>query len=238
MNKICAVCHLFKDEQDYSSSQWIKNSSICRGCISIYNKQYRSKNVDKIKKLKSIYEENHKEKIDQYYKTYNDTHKEKRKQYYNSAKNEVKEYQKKNRSSIIKKRNERERRKRKTDLSFVLRKDISSRILSVIKSHGGSKNRKSIIDYLSYSIQELKEHLEKQFEPWMTWKNHGKYNAKVWGDNDQATWTWQIDHIIPQSKLPYSSMQDDNFKKCWALSNLRPLSAKQNIIDGTNRSRH
>lgn len=27
-------------------------------------------------------------------------------------------------------------------------------------------------------------------------------------------------------------MEDENFKKCWALSNLRPLSAKQNVLDG------
>lgn len=27
-------------------------------------------------------------------------------------------------------------------------------------------------------------------------------------------------------------MEDDNFKRCWALENLRPYSAKQNIIDG------
>lgn len=26
-------------------------------------------------------------------------------------------------------------------------------------------------------------------------------------------WEWQIDHIIPQSKLPYTSMKDKNFKK-------------------------
>jgi hypothetical protein len=33
-------------------------------------------------------------------------------------------------------------------------------------------------------------------------------------------------------------MEDDNFKKCWALNNLRPLSAKQNILDGTTKIRH
>lgn len=70
-----------------------------------------------------------------------------------------------------------------------------------------------------------------QFEPWMTWGNHGRY-SKLWNDNDSLTWTWQIDHIISQSKLPYTSMTDENFKKCWALENLRPLSAKQNIIKG------
>jgi hypothetical protein len=33
-------------------------------------------------------------------------------------------------------------------------------------------------------------------------------------------------------------MQDDNFSKCWSLGNLRPLSSKQNLIDGIRRNRH
>ena len=80
-------------------------------------------------------------------------------------------------------------------------------------------------------MKELKSHIENQFEPWMTWNNQGLYNLHTWNDNDSATWTWQIDHIIPQSKLPFMSMEDENFKKCWALENLRPLSSKQNLIE-------
>jgi hypothetical protein len=75
----------------------------------------------------------------------------------------------------------------------------------------------------------------------MTWENRGKYNKKTWNDNDPSTWTWQLDHIIPQSDLPYAEMShnaDSNFQKCWALSNLRPLSSKQNVIDGVRRTRH
>ena len=94
---------------------------------------------------------------------------------------------------------------------------------------------KSIINFLPYTIQQLKDHLEKQFEPWMNWNNYGIYYTNLWNDNDPSTWVWSIDHIIPQSKLPYTSMEDDNFKKCWALDNLRPYSAKQNIIDGNKR---
>ncbi len=86
--------------------------------------------------------------------------------------------------------------------------------------------------YLGYTIKELKQHLESQFEPWMNWNNHGKYKCDTWNDNDSSTWTWQIDHIIPQCTLLYMSMEDKNFKKCWALNNLRPLSAKENIIKG------
>mgnify|MGYP006320042627 FL=1 len=91
---------------------------------------------------------------------------------------------------------------------------------------------------MDYSIKELREHLEKQFEPWMNWNNHGRYNLLSWNENDSSTWTWQIDHIIPQSVLVYSSMEEDNFKKCWALNNLRPYSAKLNLTDGVTRSRH
>ena len=43
---------------------------------------------------------------------------------------------------------------------------------------------------------------------------------------------WNIDHIIPQSDFVFDSISHSNFKKCWALKNLRPLSAKQNFIRG------
>jgi hypothetical protein len=49
---------------------------------------------------------------------------------------------------------------------------------------------------------------------------------------------WNLDHIIPNSEFKYISIQDDEFKKCWSLSNLRPLSAKQNVLDGANKIRH
>jgi len=76
---------------------------------------------------------------------------------------------------------------------------------------------------------------EKQFESWMSWNNHGIYNKKIWDDNSPLTWAWQIDHIVPHSSFKYTSMEDQAFKDCWALSNLRPYSAKQNIIDGNRR---
>ena len=69
----------------------------------------------------------------------------------------------------------------------------------------------------------------------MNWDNWGCYNPKEWNENDSTTWVWQIDHIIPQSKLPFDSMEHPNFKKCWALENLKPISAKENIIIKNNK---
>jgi hypothetical protein len=146
----------------------------------------------------------------------------------------VSNYRKKNRSKI----NEQNRKRRECDLGYRLYDSVRSVIKTSIKRSGGRKNRLSSLKYLPYTIQQLKDHLEKQFKPWMSWQNWGRYNSNTWNDNDPSTWTWQIDHIIPQSDLPYTSMEEENFNKCWSLQNLRPLSAKQNIIDGPTKIRH
>jgi hypothetical protein len=129
------------------------------------------------------------------------------------------------------------KRMRKTNPIFKIRTDLSTVIRRSLKLQGGTKES-SCFDHLSYTCKELKQHLEAQFEPWMNWDNHGKYVANSWNDNDSSTWTWQIDHIIPQSKFSYVSMEDEEFQKCWALNNLRPLSSKQNFLDGVRRIRH
>jgi hypothetical protein len=40
---------------------------------------------------------------------------------------------------------------------------------------------------------------------------------------------WHINHVIPISAFNFSSPEDIDFKKCWALKNLRPLWAKDNF---------
>ena len=58
------------------------------------------------------------------------------------------------------------------------------------------------------------EHLEKLFETWMTWGNYGK---------------WHIDHIKPRSLFNYEKPEDKDFQECWALKNLQPLEASENL---------
>jgi hypothetical protein len=117
------------------------------------------------------------------------------------------------------------RNKRKNNIFFKLRESVSSSINRNLRKNKGSKNGESCMGYLPYSIKELKKHIESLWEPWMTWKNHGIY--KLGGERK-----WHIDHIIPQSLLPYDSLDHPNFIKCWNLENLRPLEAMQNIKKG------
>jgi len=69
---------------------------------------------------------------------------------------------------------------------------------------------------LGYSIEELRDHLEKQFKPGMSWDNYGRNG-------------WHIDHIRPISSFNTQQIGDAEFMKCWALDNLQPLWEADNI---------
>lgn len=138
---------------------------------------------------------------------------------------------------IIKENAKRKAKQKRKDPHFFLKTSISYSIWKALKKNNSSKHTRSLKS-LNYTLQELKFHLESLFESWMSWNNYGSYTKSTWDDNNPFTWTWNIDHIIPQSDLPYSSMEDDNFKTCWSLSNLRPYSSKQNLLDGINKIRH
>jgi hypothetical protein len=244
---------------ELGEASFTKNKKMCDICIANKKKEYNQKyyidNKDKLLKQAIQYYENNKQDIlaqahEKYVQNKNTIltenkrryvlnkekyNKSKRVYYKNNAtkfKKLAKEYRENNKELAKKWSKEWEDRRKKNDPSYKLRKNITRLVSYHLFKSGNSKNRISILSRLEYSFDDLKIHLESQFEPWMTWDNYGKYNAKIWNNSDSATWTWQLDHIVPQTKLPYLSMTDENFKKCWALSNLRPLSAKQNVIEG------
>lgn len=78
---------------------------------------------------------------------------------------------------------------------------------------GNKKNRKWE-NLVGYTLQDLKDHIEKMFSDGMSWENIGE---------------WHIDHIIPKSAFNYTEPEHIDFKRCWSLSNLQPLWAKENM---------
>lgn len=242
MNKICSKqdCYLVGIEQDINNFYFDKNKlqyiSQCKNCRSKYKKFWKDKNKDLISIKDKNYRENNKDKIKQWKLSNKDRIINLNKNLYDKNKKQIlsvqKNYRLENKDKILDYQKKYRKYRRIVDPSFRLRNNISRNINRSI-----TKNGISCVKYLSYTMEELKIHLKSLFESWMTWDNQGKYNPKTWDDNDSSTWTWQIDHIIPQYRLPYVSMEDGNFKKCWALENLRPLSAKQNLLDGVNRIR-
>ena len=120
---------------------------------------------------------------------------------------------------------EHDRNKYRNNVCAKIKRNISRSIQKILKEQNSSKNGETCLKYLPYTIEQLKERLESQFEEWMSWDNYGG-----WAGTEQKTW-W-IDHIIPQSELIYDSMDHSNFQKCWALENLRPLEKNENMKKG------
>ena len=70
------------------------------------------------------------------------------------------------------------------------------------------------LDFETFSEAELRDHLQRQFVRGMSWDNYGE---------------WHIDHIIPVIAFSVSGPECPELRKAWALSNLRPLWAKDNL---------
>ena len=80
----------------------------------------------------------------------------------------------------------------------------------------------SAVDNLSCSVEELRCHLESQFEPWMNWDNYGKH--------DPNRPTWNIDHITPLIKFDLTDLTQLN--EACRYTNLQPMLAKANSSKG------
>ena len=101
---------------------------------------------------------------------------------------------------------------------------LSRRIARLIRhSLGGHKEGKKWQDAVGYTAEELKKHLERQFLIGMDWDNYGE---------------WHIDHKVPVSVFNFKNTKNPDFKRCWALKNLQPLWAKDNIVKGAKLSKH
>jgi hypothetical protein len=242
MTKICSRCKLEK-EDSYFNKRNDKLISQCKECVAKYKKEYLEKHHQEILKNKKEYYQNNKEKILEKTKIYTILNKDKKKLYDKKRyylhceiiKKLKREHYYKNKFSYLQRNKKNNIRRYNSDIKYKLKSRLSSEIRKHLLKMNLSKSGESIINYLPYSIEELKKHIESLFENWMNWENHGIYDSETWDDNDQSTWTWQIDHIIPHSKFNYHSMKDKEFLECWDLKNLRPLSSKQNIIDGNRR---
>jgi hypothetical protein len=110
-------------------------------------------------------------------------------------------------------------KKYKESIEYRLSRCMSSIIYRCLQ---GGKGYKTWLGFVDYTPKQLKEHLERQFVKGMSWDNFGE---------------WEIDHTIPKSVFHFSSPHDIDFKRCWSLSNLKPMWKRENIIKSNKLSK-
>lgn len=208
--KTCTKCHVPQDITNFCFSN--KKKGYRRGDCKSCESKNRSKNKDKLRKQHKLWFKNNPDKTKEYERKKRIKHvdaiKARKKIYAFINKDKIQaaqsQYRKTHKEYFIKYMREYKKKRNLTDIGFRLRPVISRQISRAITNNGSKKNG-SCLEYLPFTIQELKEYLEKNFEPWMNWKNWGKYDVKTWDDNNSSTWKWQIDHIVPHSLFKYTS---------------------------------
>jgi len=106
----------------------------------------------------------------------------------------------------------------KTDPILRLNRTVKGGISKCLKRRNSSKDWHKWEEMVGYTAKKLKKHLEKQFTIEMSWDNYGSY--------------WHIDHIIPLNFFNFQNAESSDFKRAWALKNLRPLKAEENLSKG------
>ena len=208
--KICSKCgrnklinefHFRKDNNKYRNE--------CKACRCKAYKIWKKGNREKQREYHKRYMKNYRIlKGEKYKKIEGERYKKYRKLHEEKLKEQHKIWQQNN-PKLRKYRNE----KYKTDIKLKINCIIRS---AINKSLKGNKNGKHWENLVGYTLEDLIRHLEAQFKDGMTWNNHGRNG-------------WHIDHKIPISLFNITSTKSKGFEKCWELSNLQPLWAKENL---------
>jgi hypothetical protein len=118
------------------------------------------------------------------------------------------------RRAKAKETSEKKKQKRHADPKFNIDILMSNQIRKVLKEAGSSKQGLGWERCVGYTVAELATHLESLFADGMSWDNQGTL--------------WEIDHVIPKDWYVYADKDDTEFKKCWSLKNLQPLTKSDN----------
>lgn len=202
--KTCKKCQMLKTLNQFGKNKKCKDrlDIYCKTCIKTKNnlnkeylKNWKAQNPHKVEQGWRKFQKTDKSKI--YQKTYLKNNKEK----------DLK-YKRKYRLDNLEERRryEREWRKEKlkNDIVFKLKDSLRNQFYNALKN---GKKFESILNIIGCSIEELKQHLEQQFKPEMTWENHGII--------------WEIDHIKQIYSFDLNILEQQ--KQCFHYINLQPL---------------
>ena len=214
--KICKICNIERDINDF----YIKNKDYgtrqtkCKFCICEENKLKRTSERKPTMKDAGLHRCSMCKEIKPTIEFYSNSHrcklcdKEYHKQEYVQQRKRkfTKRWDDNNRSHKAKYMNNRYHSNIQVKLSMCISSSINYSLQH--NKHGNHWE-----ELVGYTISDLICHLQSLFQPGMTWDNYGE---------------WQIDHKFPITSFNITDYICEDFKRCWALSNLQPMWAEEN----------
>lgn len=195
MFRSCKVCEGTYPDTDFyrdrSRKDGLRHS--CKSCDNRANRKWREDNAERRREYNQRYKKQNAEKGREQHRQWIENNYERWREY-------SRQYSKKRYARNPKVR-------------------ISAAVTAGVKySLCGGKGNRSWTSLVDFSLEELMEHLESQFEKGMTWNNCGS--------------DWHLDHIRPIADFHFTTTDDLEFKECWSLWNLQPLWAAGNWSKG------
>lgn len=108
-----------------------------------------------------------------------------------------------------------QRTRRQTNPTAKLAVTLRNRMSDAIRRAKASKKSDQTLKLVGCTWTELQNHISAQFQPGMTWENHGE---------------WHIDHIRPCASFDLT--KEDEQRACFNFTNLQPLWAHENLSKG------
>ena len=194
--KTCTGCKQTKAFTEFHKKRHGLRSQ-CKACRKAYHQNNREKIIARVSK----WQKNNREKKNANNRKYRENNREK----CNASQRKTHR-----RPEYKKKRRAREKERYRTDPLYRIKRILSSRLHCALKGSIKSANTMKLV---GCSALHAKDHLEKQFQPGMTWENHGK---------------WHVDHIMPCASFDLTDPEQQ--RRCCHYTNLQPLWGKENII--------
>lgn len=208
MMKVCSKCKIEKPVTEFSPRHDVKKQpaykSYCKACGRVAYKEYASD--ERVK-------EQTKQRSREWYIKNQKRRREKAKRWVEQNSDRYKYLSKRWKENNKEKRREEWQRRRSTPKGRVDH-SFGAQMRNALREKKGGRRWEQIV---GYTIDDLMAHLEAQFVDGMNWDNFGE---------------WHIDHIIPKAHFMFESTEDESFQECWALSNLQPLWAYDNLSKG------
>jgi len=226
--KNCRICNIIKniDEFQFRKDNQ-KYRTECKECVSNRNKEmnYSQKSRKKKKKEKlGIVEEkeefpknmkrcikcNEIKSLDEFW--FREDNQKHRNQCKRCRQNKVNQYKREN-EEYKKRFNSYCKKRRETDIQYMLSGRLRSRLRKMLITFNTSKSQNTF-DLLGCDIQFFKQYIEERFREGMSWEKRN----------------FHIDHIIPCTAFDLTKEEEQ--KKCFHYTNLQPLFPIDNIKKG------
>ena len=213
--RVCFACMEYKTWEHFNKGLFCGHDNRCRACTAAYRKTdaYRSRN--RFRQALRLAAPEEREKQNARVRAYHASPEMVAKRRTQEFKDSVNAYQQQRRVTVVltpqqlARRREVGNRNMRKFLSNP-RNRLSNRMAAGVKRLlRGQKNGRPWETLVGYTIDDLRSHLEKLFEPGMTWENYGKNG-------------WHVDHIRPMTAFVFVSYKDPEFRLCWSLDNLMP----------------